>query len=850
MNSASFLAVVRWWLVVQGIGLAGLPLTTFLFRDLPDRGYAFGKSLGLLLIGYGAWLLAMLGLAPFGVPLLIGVAIAIGGIVPLVLFHSAPPASRPSPWSYLRRHWPTILFYETIFLLALFLMAWIRTYNPAPWGTERPMDYAFFNAIQRSITFPPHDPWLSGYSINYYYLGYLLMASVAMVSGLPPSVGFNLSLALVFALTALGIGGILTNLLALSRPIKNGFATRAKWVRGIVHGGVGGLGIVLVLIVGNQAGALQVLIGDHRVVALDGKQLMSALIQRAQGNTSITLPHPVHTLPNEFGSFDTIEPRDRVHEFNWWWPSRALWDEAIRDSQPVRIYNITEFPFFSFWLGDMHPHVMALPFGLLAMALVLATLARSSPPTFVRSRSDWLDVILTGIVLGSLYTINSWDLPTYILFYAGGLFLLLRNHSGTTADRLRLLWRPWGLRMVGIMAACWVLFAPFYLTFHSLVGADAPLTTIPVLAPLSRILAPVPARSALHSFLIIFGLFLIPLVGFTYACASPSRPDVLPSKKTDTAATQKIHGASVTTQRSQYGWLLWAVPVALVVGTIIGFPLFALAALSLLAVVRAMDSPNPAEQFVLLAIALGGAICFGTDLVHIRDVFGTRMNTIFKFYYQTWLIWGTVTAYACWWLVRWASARTVPVPVLVRRGTAAIIAIGFIPLLLGGLVYPAVNVWTMVRSGSPIGLLGYTPRENDAGGKEAIAWLRANAKPDSIILEMVGPGGGSYNPEGYSGVSASSGIPTVLGWYGHQSQWRSGDKTANAELATRLDAVETIYSTTDVARARDLLRHYRVTLIYVGSLERQRYTPASLAKFDLIATPVFQQGNVTIYQVD
>jgi len=72
--------ILIWWLAAQAFGLAGLPLTRFLFRALPDRGYAFGKSLGLLLSGYLAWLLAMLGLAPFGRGLLVICALAVAAI--------------------------------------------------------------------------------------------------------------------------------------------------------------------------------------------------------------------------------------------------------------------------------------------------------------------------------------------------------------------------------------------------------------------------------------------------------------------------------------------------------------------------------------------------------------------------------------------------------------------------------------------------------------------------------------------------------------------------------------------------------------------------------------------------
>ena len=45
-----------WYLVVQLISLAALPLALRLFANLPDRGYAFAKSLGILLVGVVLWL--------------------------------------------------------------------------------------------------------------------------------------------------------------------------------------------------------------------------------------------------------------------------------------------------------------------------------------------------------------------------------------------------------------------------------------------------------------------------------------------------------------------------------------------------------------------------------------------------------------------------------------------------------------------------------------------------------------------------------------------------------------------------------------------------------------------------
>jgi uncharacterized membrane protein len=89
----------------------------------------------------------------------------------------------------------------------------------------------------------------------------------------------------------------------------------------------------------------------------------------------------------------------------------------------------------------------------------------------------------------------------------------------------------------------------------------------------------------------------------------------------------------------------------------------------------------------------------------------------------------------------------------------------------------------------------------------------------------------------------------VIGWVGHEEQWRGGDEAARAELEPRKTDVELIYSTPDPAQARALLDKYDVRYVYVGELERQNYTQESLAKFDQIGQPVFQMDEVTIYAI-
>jgi YYY domain-containing protein len=847
--------ILKHWLVIQALGILALPLSGLLLRSLPDKGYAFSKSLGLLVVGYGAWLLAMLGLAPFNGPMLAIVGLAMAG-AGWWLWRGRGEGS------ILRQVLPdrmTIIGYEVLFLAAMIGAAWLRSYEPVPWGTERPMDFAFFNAIQRSPSFPPSDPWLAGYSINYYYFGYLLMAGVNLLAGQEPAAGYNLSLALIVGLTALGIAGMVVNVIRLTGSDQR--ATDAQAVsrsavgrrRGIVEAFFALLAVIFVLLTGNQSGALQVLVGNEQVVALDGRQTVAAVQQSLSGASEIQLPAPVAT--DQFGVLQTLPRADKWNDFNWWWPSRVLWDEYPTGGpagEPQRRYTITEFPFFSFRLGDMHPHVMALPYGLLAMALALSTLARPAAPMFAAGKIGWAELLLSGLILASLYAINSWDLPTYGLLYGASLWLLFARLAGEGSMQ----WRMFASQLGMVIACGLALFLPFFLTFRSLVGSAEPLINLPIIGSLTRTIGfYTAARSDLFTFLVIFGLFVIPLVGFVYCVATKGE-----GRRTE-AGQPPFSGASVglgiAARVPAFGLhpstlVFWLPPVLLLLGLVGGFPLLALAALGALALYTAYQvRERRGESFALVIVALGCAICFGTEIVYIRDVFegaSQRFNTIFKFYYQVWLLWGTFAAYGLWWLL----TRTTKWQRVSAYGLAGLGAV----FLMGGLIYPYISLRD-ISKGEARDLNAATPREQSSAGAASINWLRENALPGSVVLEAAegvrqvdnSGYGGSYNYDGFSGVSAATGLPTVVGWLGHQSQWRGGDAAARNELEPRRSDVERIYNTLDVNEALELLRKYNVRYVYVGGLERSVYNGEALGKFDQLGQRVFEQDEVVIYEV-
>jgi uncharacterized membrane protein len=841
-----FADIFRWWLVVQLLGLLALPLTIWFFRRLPDRGYSFAKPFGLLLVGYGAWLLSMLGLGAFGYAQLVVVALVVAVVGALLLRRD-----RVAVLGELRQRIGWIGFQELLFAAALFVGLWLRWHDLFGEGagirhTEQPMDLTFLSGILASQQFPPQDPWLSPYPINYYYLGYLLVAALIRLSGVGVGVGYTLGIATIFALAATGIAGLIYNLMSVTgeeRTENKEQRTREQENKGTKEQGSQEpgtrnqepraefpipntqyptpdsqppapsafahvlfplLAVVLVLIAGNQVGGLQLLAGSEKVVALPPAEAVAALANGLGSRDPITLPP---TFPaGDFGgdpANPVLIPSDKIANFDGWWPSRAVWDDVPQaDGTIQRLYTITEFPFFSFLLGDLHPHVLSLPWSLLAIAVAFNVLLRRSAPDF-RARNGWLNVLLTAIVLGGLYAINSWDLPTYLLLYLGALTLLY----GRLAPSPGAFFWPHFIQQAGItILTSYFVFLPFHMTF------SAPTAPSPI--------GIAPARTGLWEFGVMFGLFALPLLVFVIGRA--------------------VQGLAAESNLSRRTLLPIAIGVLLaltVLGVAVGWPLLLLLPLAFWAIVTAYNERDrPATSFALLLFALGALIVWGCDLIFLRDNYASpRMNTIFKFYYQVWLIWGALAAYAVWALLRRFRASTL---------------LWFAPwivLLASALVYPAL---APDDDSPPRTLDGLAYLRTEAPDEAAaIDWIRANTPPDAVVVQVTGQ---PYN-SGTSRIASATGRPTILGWNQHERLWRRGQPTVADQIAEREADVLTLYTTLDPQLAQSILARYNARYVVVGPNEQQAIAeggapPEALTKFARWMQPVFQQGTITIYE--
>lgn len=852
-----FISVFAWWVLVQVFGAVGLPVAFRLFRRMPDRGYGVSKALGLLLASYVFWLLGVLGFLRNSSGSMI-FSLVIVAILAALFYRRAgtrasASASDDPPLSlseWLRAHWRLVLLTEILF--AVTFAGWVlyRAYVPRIMtaGGEKFMELAFLNGIRRSATLPPLDPWLSGYAISYYYFGYLMMSILMRLSGVAPAVGFNIGGGLLFALTATGAFSLVYNLVSGARqqlparvPRDEGsdslpaarFSLPLNWS----WVSLALLGVVFVVLLSNFEAPLEV--AHWNGVGSDG-------FWRWLDIAELDEPTP---------AFTSDGPASRLTRPGWWWwrASRVIFDYDVRDwairsapsadPAPHRRENIDEFPFFSFLLGDMHPHVLALPYALLAL-LASLLLYRVGVATRNEYTSQWLRVpgipgtymLLLALVFGALGFLNTWDFPIQwaVAVAAYALGRLYGSRTFALKQHIRPIISLAATLAVGGLA----LYVPFYIGFQSQAGgllihvhSPTRLSQFTVMfGPLLFVLViflgwgvwrarqsrEFSGRSALSVAVVLLSLAALIVLGT--ALVIVLSPDV----RSLVAPTMANEDPSVVAQR--YLEMRFGVPwVTLLLAGMIG------TATALLRCTRF----DHAVRFSILLVIAGAVMTLIPDYVYLKDVFGVRLNTVFKFYYQAWVLWAVAAAGAVY-AVLFAEDR-------LRSSARWVFGVALALVVTLGLVYPVLAIPDRAHEFPEAPTLDGTAylAETQPGDYAATKWLNASIKGAPVILEKPG---GAYEYEGR--VSALTGLPTLLGWAGHERQWRGN----TVEQDRRLPAVRELCDTTDDTETLTLLDEYDIKLVYVGPLERTECPPTGLQKFDRLMDVVYDQDGVTIYR--
>ena len=769
--------VLRWYLSIQLVGLTVIPVAHYLFPRLVDRGYSVTKPIGMLILGYVSWILSVLHVVPNNRFLIF-----------VILFSMAFAAC----WLILKqirefklfilREWKTIVICEVIFLV--FFIGWTiyRGHDPAINHTEQPMDFAFLNASMRSYMGTPEDPWFRGNGISYYYFGYWMIGSLSKLSNVQAHISYNLAMALIPALAATAIFGLAYNLIRHS-------------VISYRHVIIGGLsGVVLLGVAANLEGILEFI----NVNSLGTSWLWNWI--RIDGLHSGVQSNSLNWTPTEY----------------WWW-FRAT--RVINTFQGIHgiDYTIQEFPFFSFLLGDLHPHVISIPFVILFITVCWNFLQSPNISWRKDKTRNYSSIMVLGFILGGLGFTNLWDLPIFsVLFLA---ILGLKTYQLPNFDFVTLLRNTLSVGVVVIGLAL-LMFLPYYLNFNgSLTGIYVveTATTRPI-----------------HTF-IVWGTFLV-LIG----------PFVLVSFwKTKVPETWRTFSA-IALLVGFFPYVIWAFWTLQTSGTINSvvtrfFHVLPYATLIVMATYNVLwfahERKPTSHVFIMVLTTLGLILVMGPELFFIGDVFSNRMNTIFKMYYQAWIIFAIVGGFIIYYWNYHHSHLSGS-----KRVISIIWAVLFIILLSGSMYYPPAAISS--KSGPPLknftldGLAFIT--ENHQDEYEAIEYLKNNLDHKAGLLEAAGS---DYSEFGR--ISSSTGISTIVNWTGHQTQWRG----TNINTITRTNDVAEIYQGSEIDNTKNILEKYNIDYVYVGPRERLKYGDKEFKKFQEFMEPIFENDNVIIYHV-
>jgi YYY domain-containing protein len=816
------LPVLAWLLVVELVYLAALPLSMFLFRPLPDRGVVLARIVGLLGASYVTWLLVSLGWLDYSRTAIYLGMLALASLSGLVLILR---------WREIRRfftqHWRLVLTGEFIFLAAFLAFVAVRAANPDLWhpyrGGEKPMELAYLNAVVRSTSLPPFDPWYAGGYMNYYYWGYFVLAGLIRVTSIVPATAFNLAVPLFFALTFTGAYSLVYNLAEGTRrtgssagSVETVVETRARRRRWRISWwtptGAGLTAGLFVSVIGN----------------LDG------IVQIAQGTWMKFVGG------RNFPDFDFWRSSRMIPPLDNFDPSPlAFWVPDKIAGSPDVSWHITEFPFFTFLFADLHPHMMVIPFTLLVIGLGLAMVIglRQSGVVWRVSTSAAL-----AVTLGALWVINSWDYPSYVLFTAAILGLAVYFSPGRAPRKLALL----ASLGVGIVVLSVVAFYPFHQSYETFQAG----------------LEPAKWRTPLHQYLGIHGLFLF--VALTYLLYQTRHTVMLVVRDLLGAFRRSsAEAAGADVPRTRFSWPRVAFALGLLIAVYLAVADYWTAALlmgmlSLTGVAArdvlfSRDIRNPYAIFPLLFLAMGIAISVGVDLVRLEGDIG-RMNTQFKYYLEVWVLFSLAAAYMLWYLGSQGLSR-------LRPNWGRRVWMGVLAAFIGSsLIYTVLGTQVRVAdrfNDGPLTLDGTAYMEqavhreleqpvNLKWDLEAIQWLQDNVVGSPVVLE-------AHNDQyRWSGrISTYTGLPTVLGWPWHQIQQRMDYDYTIRDRAAR---VKEIYETADLQRAQSLMDEYNVEYVVVGELERIYYSPEGISKFEELAADesaqrVFRNDGVSIYRI-
>jgi len=813
LNVNQMLGGLVWYLLLFLLGLVVFPFVYNVFSWLPDRGYPLMRIAGLITTAWLAWILGSFKILPFS-------QLTIWLCVGLLLLFSAALAyhQRQSLSEYFSSNWKHILWTETLFLVVFLISLSIRLGNPDLWhpwlGGEKPMDFTFFNAVLRSVYFPPEHPWFAGHYVNYYYYGYIIAAIPTKLLGILPSIAYNLILPSWFAMTGIGVFSVGFNMVAGLRqnsdeveqqPVEEkvsfwaGLFTRQSFIKNLPY------------LAGVLALAAVLLLGNLYEVPVLWRYLPEATIAGAD-TTSTPLEHAGAVIG---GAIRVLTGQATLPGNNGRWYFEA--SRPILQQGPDT--PIAEFPYFTFLYGDMHPHMLVMPIYALALGWILNLLL------WPVSRIKWISripgLIAAGLIFGVFRAAHTWDFPTFI-----GL------------GALAILWHVWHAKTDSIKQAIQTIFV-YELVFVGIAVAFYLPFTQWFKTEYASLELWKGRRSPLVDYLFVFGLSLFAMISLLIR-------DLFPVFK---AGIQNWIFAAKQRFLNIFNWsyLRWYLAVLAVFYAmailwlsdyeVLSFSIPLLIGMAYLILAR--RELQMLQRVTWILFVLGLSITLFVEVFVLKGD-GGRSNTVFRFYNQAWFILGLATSLALVDLVigmrDWAR--------LTKYAWVFI----FDVLVLFAVSYPLIATnekitdrWPDIQNpphtlDGAIYMLGDASSLNPAIYNDdnrlinlghdypAIQYMQDHVNGSPVIVE-----GHTEEYRWGSRFSIYTGLPSVVGWSWHVRQHNS---LLDGAIVERLiEEVNNFYNTGDAQAAKQFLDKHQVQYIIVGDLERAYYDVNGFNKF-------------------
>ena len=850
-NRYQVLGVIIWYLSVSLLGVLVYPILRITLPGLQDHGYPLARTAGMLVLAYLTWMAGSV-----NVPvsrLTISIVILAMAVAGAILAYRQREELRQE----FRNNRKYFLIVEGLVLVFFLCFLFIRLGNPDLWhpwkGGEKPMDFSYFNAILKSTTFPPYDPWYAAGYMNYYYWGYVFVGMLVKWLGIVPSFAYNLIIPTLFSMVTMGAFCIGYN---LSHPLsQNGMKHKDQeepeadqppashpW-RPILIGLTSALGMA---VVGNLGTLRMFLKGWEQLGVTGGITATTGFFTRLAGLPVGIWNNLFHGAQLPYGLAD------------WYWlPSRAI--PAPNDVEPI-----TEFPLFTFLYADLHAHMIAMAIAMLALTWAVAVLLGKAHWKSIGA--GLLSIVLGGLAIGAMYPTNLSDIYAYlpigmvVLGYA--LFRYTDLQRFTWLPRIppmvkRLLTAGAGMLLLAVVS--YGLYLPYrlwyaqpYSTVIPWFGTHTPIWSyfthwgLFLFAIVSWMVwetrewmanTPLVSLRKLEKYT---GLIIAGLVVLFLAC-------LLLSIKIPGIATMSILSKLPIGRGAALAWLI--------------LPLAAWAGILLL-----RPGLPDVKRLVLFWVGTALLITLMVEVVVVQGDIG-RMNTVFKFYLIAWALFALSAAAAVGWLIdpirQWQpgwriswrvafSALVISAFLFTLYGTMAKIKDRWVPTAphtLDGMAYMPYATYMENYPGAseytPAGQVGLNMDLSQ--DYRAIRWMQENVVGSPVIVEA-----NSRNLyRWYSRFTINTGLPGVVGWEWHQQQQRAPNPPE--WVTKRITDIDQFYTTVDTGYTKQFLNLYQVKYIVVGQLEQVTYPGPGLEKFPAfngnLWKEVYHDENTVIYEV-